>query len=180
MGMNRAIQYGHDWRESLWNEEGLREVSPVGGGLYLSGDYFNDKDLSDLRVRNVMSVARECADTKINSHRVNLVHFGFRDQVIMDIGMVEAALRSLRAMLRRGTTLVHCGMGISRSPTIIALYWMAVGKVATYEEGIERLKKVRPCVRPNRLVDERVLKVVEKLRRAWAGHVVRVEEGRRS
>jgi protein tyrosine phosphatase len=181
MGMNRTILYGQDWRERVLDDEGLTELSLVEDGLYLSGNYFDYQALTSRGIRSVMSVARECSDTKVAfTPRLGLAHFSFPDHQIMNLGMVEAALKTLRVFRKRGTTLVHCGMGISRSPTIIALYWMATGKVATYEEGIEKLKKVRPCVRPNRLVDETVLKVVERLRRAWAKPMVQVKEGRKA
>lgn len=180
--MNTARYNTVDWRDgTLWGNDKLREMSLVEDGLYLSGDYFDHKTLRECGIHNVMSVARESRDTGfMYVPWLRLTYFGFPDHEIMDLGMVEAALRTLRILRKNGTTLVHCGMGISRSPTIIALYWMAEGKVATYEEGIETLKKMRPCVRPNNLVDERVLKVVERLRREWAGTKVIVKEGRKS
>ena len=172
------------WRGAY--DGGYREIDLVEDGLYLSGDSFTVEDLRRRKIRAVISVARECPDDRLAMDgSIQSTHFAFPDHVIMNLGMVESALRTLRALRRRGTVLVHCGIGVSRSPTIIALFWMAEGKVESYEEGIAKLKRIRPCVSPNRIVDGSVIGVVKRLRREWVGSDVRfekveVEEGRRS
>ena len=154
----------------FWAEDEYAELSEVGGGLFLSGDFFTAEALRDLKIKGVVSVARECPDESLEyAHDIRKAHFGFRDHVIMDHGMVEAAVSTVRAFLRHGRVLVHCGVGISRSPTIIALYRMAAGEEETYEGAIKRLQKRRPCVAPNRVVDDGVINMIENLRRKWAG-----------
>jgi len=156
--------------QRFWADGEYAKLSDVGGSLFLSGDHFSRADLEELGITGVISVARECPDEHLEyANGIRKAHFGFRDHVIMDHGMVEAAVSTVRAFLRHGRVLVHCGVGISRSPTIIALYRMAMGEEETYEGAIDRLKKRRPCVRPNRVVDDGVLQMIENLRRKWAG-----------
>lgn len=156
--------------QRFWSEGEYAQLSDVGGGLFLSGDSFSRQDLADLGITGVVSVARECPDEQLEyAYDLRKAHFGFRDHHIMDHGMVEAAVSTVRAFLRHGRVLVHCGVGISRSPTIIALYRMAAGEEETYEGAIEHLKEHRACVRPNRVVDDGVLYMIENLRRKWAG-----------
>lgn len=153
----------------FWAEGEYARLSNVGGGLYLSGDHFTLADLEEKGITGVISVARECPDSHLEYvQRIRKAHFGFRDHVIMDHGMVEAAVSTVRAFLRHGKVLVHCGVGISRSPTIIALYRMAMGEEETYEKAIARLKRRRPVVRPNKVVDEGVISLIHALRRRWA------------
>ena len=46
---------------------------------------------------------------------------------------------------------------MSRSPSVIALYWLATGRVPDFETGIALLRNVRPCVAPNHIVREEAL-----------------------
>jgi len=155
--------------QRFWADGEYAKLSDVGGGLFLSGDYFTTADLEDRGITGVISVARECPNARLEyANGLRRAHFGFRDHVIMDQGMVEAAVSTVRAFLRHGKVLVHCGVGISRSPTIIALYRMAMGEEKTYKGAIAHLKKKRPVVRPNKVVDDGVIQTVEILRRKWA------------
>jgi protein-tyrosine phosphatase len=139
--------------------------------LYLSGEPCKSDVLwlVSKGIKNVLSVAKECHDTCIGyGDALKLVHVGFRDHVPMEPWLVLSAMHTLKAMLKNGPTLVHCGVGISRSPTTIALYWYAKGITNSIEEGVQKLVEKRPCVAPNKIVDEKVIEVVEDLRAKWA------------
>ena len=160
----------------------VSEISKVGPGLFLSGEPRREDAgrLRDLGIRNVLSVARECHDEWIGYEcDLQLAHIGFRDHVAMPAWLAVQAVRTLDAMLRAGPTLVHCGVGISRSPTVIALYWWASGKTTSHAEGVAKLQKLRSCVRPNDIVDEDVLAAVGRLRKAWMGHEAKGRKGER-
>jgi predicted protein tyrosine phosphatase len=45
--------------------------------------------------------------------------------------------------------LVHCGYGKSRSAIAIMAYFIASGKERTCTDALMRLRKYRPCVKPN-------------------------------
>ncbi len=156
-----------DW-ERAW-EACKDEITDVGGGLFLSA-VPRANDLRDLGIKNVLNVAREQGDNHLCYGNFNVAHFFIEDGVPMNPMMVRSALKTLREMHRKGSTVVHCGMGVSRSPTIIALYWYARGEVDSLEEGIEILQRVRPCVSPNYIVDKKVMRAVDGLRRMWTKH----------
>ena len=44
-------------------------------------------------------------------------------------------------------TLVHCHMGISRSPTVLAT-WFALDTGITFDEAIDVIRKMRPFIMP--------------------------------
>ena len=145
-------------------------ISKVGPGLFLSGAPSRSAapELRRLGVKNVLSVARECHDEWIGYEcDLQLAHLGFRDHVAMPPWLAVQAVRTLDAMMRNGPTLVHCGIGVSRSPTVIALWWWATGRTTSHVEGVAKLRRLRPCVAPNAIVDEAVLAAVGRLRKAW-------------
>lgn len=45
-----------------------------------------------------------------------------------------------------GPVYVHCALGHGRSATVVVAYLMATGRVATIDEGIDRLARLRPGV----------------------------------
>lgn len=49
---------------------------------------------------------------------------------------------------RDDNILVHCNAGVSRSPTIIIAYLIKYVHM-NFDEAFDRVKKARPCVRPN-------------------------------
>lgn len=153
-----------EW-DRAWNEYG-REISDVGDGLFLSATP-RAGEIRRLGIKNVLDVAAEVSDDHLQGMNLRVAHFFINDGTPMDPTTAVAAIKTLRAFHRSGKTLVHCGMGISRSPTIIALYWYATGETDSVEEGIELLKVARPCVRPNTLLDSRVMRAVNGLRRSW-------------
>lgn len=169
-------------RDSIYGPS-LHEISRVGPGLFLSGEPDRDdaERLRDLGIRNVLSVARECHDEWIGYDAAfQLVHLGFRDHLPIPPWLAVEVVRVLAALVRAGPTLVHCAMGVSRSPTAIALYWWASGQAASHAEAVARLQRLRPCVRPNAIVDGAVLAAVGRLRREWAEERKQRKGGRRA
>lgn len=126
--------------------------------------------LQKLGIKNILSVAKECHDEWIGytMREFNVVYAGMRDHEPLPPMIAKLAITSLKEMLKKGKTLVHCGIGVSRSPTIISLYWLALGQVDSYEEGIQKLQALRPVVRPNRIVDHNLLQMVASLRKNWS------------
>jgi protein-tyrosine phosphatase len=62
---------------------------------------------------------------------------------------MKAAIHCLDNLLAYGhTVLVHCHMGMSRSPTIVAKY-LAMKEHSTLDSCIEELVKIRPIVNPH-------------------------------
>lgn len=159
-----------NWQwENLMASEVERTISEIEPGrLFLSGAPRSADALHKLGIKNVLNVAKEIHDECISYHAdIKTVHFGFRDHIPMEPWMVRAALITLRSMLKKGPTLVHCGIGVSRSPTTIALYYYATGKFPSVQSAVQHLQTLRSCVAPNRIVDGNVMNVVEALRVKW-------------
>jgi protein-tyrosine phosphatase len=76
----------------------------------------------------------------------------FEDSLPAPIALVRAAALELADCRTRGlNTLVHCHMGQSRSPTIIALFWMGRDALR-WEEALRRMRAVRARVDPHPLL----------------------------
>ena len=146
-----------------------RSISKITNRLYLGGAPSDVSKLYKLGIKNVLSVAKECHDeVRGYDGGINLEYVGMRDHSPLSPWMAKQAILTLREMLKRGKTLVHCGIGVSRSPTIIALYWYAMGEVDSVAQGVRKLKEIRSCVSPNRIVDDNLMQMVESLRKNWA------------
>lgn len=151
-------------------DEAIGGITRVAPGLFLGGAPGPEDAgrLRDLGVRNILSVAAECHNAWAGYHGgFRLAHVGLHDHVLMPPWLAVLAVRALDGMVRDGPTLVHCGVGISRSPTVLALWWWATGQSPSLAEGVARLRRLRPCVAPNRIVDEAVLAAVGRLRDEW-------------
>lgn len=72
-----------------------------------------------------------------------------------------SAVAVLKSLIQVGeVVLVHCHMGISRSPTVVATY-LAEKDFITFDKAVERLVKIRPVVEPH--------KALRKLAREYLG-----------
>jgi len=144
-------------------------LTPVAPGLFLSGEPDESGPLIVRGIQNVLAVAQECPDWHLRGvPGLRIAHVGFEDWVPMPRAQTTRVLRTLRELLQRGPTLVHCGIGVSRSPSVIALYWIATGVVRTFAEGVARLQALRPCVAPNDVAREAAQGVAWRLRQEWA------------
>lgn len=120
-------------------------------------------------IEYALSVAREATTGYTAGTRILAVHIPIDDRGALEPWLVVAALRLLAEMETRGRTLVHCAVGASRSPSIIAQYWFAAGETASVAEGIERLRALRVVVDPHPgLFAPDVVKAVGRLREEWA------------
>lgn len=143
----------------------------MGPGLFLSGapGVEDANRLRALGIENILSVAAECHNEWAGYHDgFRLAHLGLHDHVPMPPWLAVLAVRTLDALVRDGPTLIHCGIGVSRSPTVLALWLWATRQTPSLTAGIARLQRLRPCVRPNAIVDDAVLAAVGRLRDRWA------------
>lgn len=90
-----------------------------------------------------------------------------------------AVLELVDLRMRGVPTLVHCQAGRSRSPTIIALYWMARDGM-DWDSALARVTDVRPIVDPNpffRNEQSRAI-ILAEVRRLLAGDVGMLRQAR--
>jgi protein-tyrosine phosphatase len=102
---------------------------------------------------------------------VRLIRHAFEDSLPVPRPFLRAAVFELADCRRRElSTLVHCHMGQSRSPTVVALYWMARDGIS-WDAALRRLQAARPQCQPHPLLaDSRTRdSVAEGARRVIAG-----------
>jgi protein-tyrosine phosphatase len=102
---------------------------------------------------------------------VRLVHRPFEDSLPVPLPFLRAAVLELADCRAHGrSTLVHCQAGQSRSPAVVALYWMGRDRIG-WDESVRRVRASRPRVDPHpRLVGGRAQqRVAEEVRAFLSG-----------
>lgn len=112
---------------------------------------------------------------------VELVRRPINDEYPVPLPSLLLATLELADLRRRGlATLVHCRAGQSRSPSVVALYWMARDGLG-WDEAVARLRARREIVEPNRFfaTDRRRPAVLRPVRDFIAGNLDVLETARR-
>ena len=60
---------------------------------------------------------------------------------------------AIRKNIRWGTVLLHCGVGVSRAPSLAAAYMAMVGYKGI-DAAIKEIQKVRPFIHPSTMLVE--------------------------
>jgi len=159
----------------LWNSEydgwaEIHKITQITPTLFLGGEAgVAASRLLALGIKGVLNVAKEIHDVFRYGEDLASVHFPFKDRIEMAPWMVEEALRCLKAMEKSGPVYVHCGVGVSRSPTILGLYLFATGRAKSLPDALRILEEKRPCVNPSRdLMTPEVWAVAVRLKKNWA------------
>jgi hypothetical protein len=111
---------------------------------------------------------------------IELVLRPINDEIPVPLPTLKLAVLELAEMRSRGVaTLVHCQAGQSRSPTVVALYWMARDGV-TWSDALNRLREIRPMIEPNRFfqTEPRRNTIVDAVRDFMAGDQALLEQAR--
>ena len=104
-----------------------------------------------LKKANIVGIVN-CAPCTPNFHRDN--NIAYCNVPVNDIEganistFFDGAITFLQHMLQKGSVLVHCQMGISRSATIVIAYLMKVHQMSLTDAYFE-CKRKRPMIRPN-------------------------------
>lgn len=102
---------------------------------------------------------------------VRLIQQAFEDSAPVPLPFIQAAVLELADCRGSGAaTLVHCQVGQSRSPTVVALYWMGRDGL-TWAAAIERMRAVRPMVQPHPFLTNEAIRprIAESVRKAVEG-----------
>jgi protein-tyrosine phosphatase len=60
---------------------------------------------------------------------------------------------AIRKNIRWGTVLLHCGVGVSRAPSLAAAYMAAVG-YKSIDAALNEIRKARPFIHPSTVLVE--------------------------
>lgn len=79
---------------------------------------------------------------------INYLHLPVEDDEPVPIRQFDAIMDALTENLRWGTVLLHCGVGISRAPSLAAAYMDAVGCMSM-DAALKAIRKLRPFISPS-------------------------------
>jgi protein-tyrosine phosphatase len=77
------------------------------------------------QIDTVISLCEECVTSKRRG--VNYVHIAIEDDRPVPIRHFDRIMDAIAENVRWGTVLVHCGVGISRAPSMTAAWMHVVG-----------------------------------------------------
>lgn len=103
-----------------------------------------------LEKANIVGIVN-CAPCTPNFHRDKIAYCNVpvNDEVGANIStFFDGAIVFIQHMLQKGSVLVHCQQGISRSATIVIAYLMKVHQMSLTNAYFE-CKRKRPIIRPN-------------------------------
>lgn len=119
--------------------------------LYLSSAY----DANDLAVSNPLGIAAVVnVNTQPNrSERdgIQYVHFPIDESERVPPGTFGPVIGALSELIRTGKVLVHCEIGSSRSPVVVAVYLHLVG-YKDFDEALAEIKGLRSIVSPSKSI----------------------------
>jgi protein-tyrosine phosphatase len=78
-----------------------------------------------------------------------------RDARPISISWLNAILIAIEESVPRGAVLVHCAVGVSRAPTVIAAYLDRIGFLG-FARALSYLEDLRPDVAPSRALVESI------------------------
>jgi protein-tyrosine phosphatase len=82
---------------------------------------------------------------------VNYVHIPIEDESPLPAGQFDSIMDALTENIRWGKVLLHCGVGISRAPSLAAAYMDAVG-YKNYDVAIEEIRQLRSIINPSMIL----------------------------
>src|ERR1019366_73723 len=87
-------------------------------------------------IDTVISLCEGC----VTSERpgVNYIHIPIEDAEPVPVGQFDRIMDAIAENIRWGTVLVHCGVGISRAPSMTAA-WMHVVGYKNIDDAIEEI-----------------------------------------
>jgi atypical dual specificity phosphatase len=90
-----------------------------------------------------------CAEPVRTKHpQINYVQFPVDDSRPISPAQLEKILRTIGSNVRRGTVLLHCSAGASRSP-LIASAWMQASGYSSVEAALTEIATLRPVLDPS-------------------------------
>lgn len=130
--------------------EQVPKISKITDTLYLSSKYFTENDLRKLEITHILNISNEedkdypgikSLFININDNEYNNNDNSIDNYFSMTYNYIQEVINT------NGRVLVHCNMGISRSPTIIISYLMK-SLQKPYDEILEFVKLKRPIIEP--------------------------------
>jgi protein-tyrosine phosphatase len=98
-------------------------------------------------IDTVISLCEGCVTSKRPG--VNYISVPIEDDQPIPVAHFDRIIDAIAENIRWGTVLVHCGVGISRAPSMTAA-WMHVVGYKNIDTAIEEIRLVRPFIAPSK------------------------------
>ena len=106
----------------------------------------------------VISLCEQCVEDK--AANIRYVRLPIEDDEPVPVRQFASIIDAIAKNIRIGTVLLHCGLGISRAPTMTAAYLHVVG-YKSIEAAIEEIRHLRPSVEPSKILLKSVKEILE-------------------
>jgi protein-tyrosine phosphatase len=101
------------------------------------------------QIATVISVSEQCVEHK--SAKVHYIHLPIEDDKPVPVHQFNAVMDAMAMNIRKGIVLLHCGLGISRAPTLTAAYLHRVGYL-NFDSAIGEIRQLRPTIDPSKIL----------------------------
>lgn len=93
------------------------------------------------------------SDVPVETRRkdINYLHLPIEDDVPVPVRQFYCIMDAIRKNIRWGTVLLHCGVGLSRAPTMTAAWMHCVG-YRNIDAAIEEIRAVRSIINPSKVL----------------------------
>jgi protein-tyrosine phosphatase len=102
-----------------------------------------------IQIATVISLSEQCVEHKADD--VRYIHLPIEDAEPVPMRQFEMLMKAIAEGIRTGKVLVHCAVGVSRSPTLTAAYMHRVG-YKHIDAAMEEIRQVRPSVDPSKIL----------------------------
>ena len=121
--------------------------------LYIGG-LADAEELADENTNDITTVI-SLSEIPVQTRRedVNYVHLPIEDDMSVPVRQFYGVMDAIRKNIRWGTELLHCGVGVSRAPSMAAAYIDSVG-CKGIDAAINDIRKARPFIHPSTVLVE--------------------------
>ena len=99
---------------------------------------------------NGITTVISLSESSVSARRrdVNYRHIPIEDEKAVPVGQFEKVMDAIGKSIRWGTILIHCGVGMSRAPSLTA-GWMAAVGYKNLDDALAEIQRLRPETNPS-------------------------------
>jgi predicted protein tyrosine phosphatase len=164
-GVNRTAQWAADHAVRMVSGAPIRRLSQVTARLHVGGQYRRRgwPRLARRGITAVVNMRTEFDDNHVGIAPARYLHLPTVDDYPPSLQDLQAGVAFIGEELARGGGVyIHCGAGVGRAPAMAAAYLASTG--LSPEQAWERIRAVRPFIRPRPAQVEQVARFALQLR----------------
>lgn len=101
------------------------------------------------RITTVVSMSEIPVETKRKG--ISYLHLPIADDEPVPTRQFYGIMDAIRKNIRWGNVLLHCGVGVSRAPSLAAAYMDTCGYKGI-DAAIKEIRQLRPCIHPSSIL----------------------------